>query len=73
MARSKNMIEDSIWLRSKEEQKFIIEHNIMIKNLGVFEKWLNLKYQASKEYGDVEEWGAWEEVINKFNELFNEN
>jgi hypothetical protein len=67
------MIEDSIWLRSKEEQKFIIEHNIMIKNLGVFEKWLNLKYQASKEYGDVEEWGVWEEVINKFDELFNEN
>lgn len=73
MARNKDMIEDSIWLRSKEEQKFIIEHNIMIKNLGVFEKWLNLKYQASKEYGDVEEWGAWEEVINKFDELFNEN
>lgn len=73
MVRNKNMIEDSIWLRSKEEQKFIIEHNIMIKNLGVFEKWLNLKYQASKEYGDVEEWGAWEEVINKFDELFNEN
>lgn len=73
MVRNKDMIEDSIWLRSKEEQKFIIEHNIMIKNLGVFEKWLNLKYQASKEYGDVEEWGAWEEVINKFNELFNEN
>lgn len=73
MVRNKDMIEDSIWLRSKEEQKFIIEHNIMIKNLGVFEKWLNLKYQASKEYGDVEEWGAWEEVINKFDELFNEN
>ena len=73
MVRNKNMIEDSIWLRSKEEQKFIIEHNIMIKNLGVFKKWLNLKYQASKEYGDVEEWGVWEEVINKFNELFNEN
>lgn len=73
MARNKDMIEDSIWLRSKEEQKFIIEHNIMIKNLGVFEKWLNLKYQASKEYGDVEEWGVWEDVINKFNELFNEN
>jgi len=73
MARNKDMIEDSIWLRSKEEQKFIIEHNIMIKNLGVFEKWLNLKYQASKEYGDVEEWGVWEEVINKFDELFNEN
>ena len=73
MVRNKNMIEDSIWLRSKEEQKFIIEHNIMIKNLGVFEKWLNLKYQASKEYGDVEEWGVWEEVINKFDELFNEN
>ena len=67
------MIEDSIWLRSKEEQKFIIEHNIMIKNLGVFERWLNLKYQASKKYGDVEEWGIWKEVINKFNELFNEN
>lgn len=73
MVRNKDMIEDSIWLRSKEEQKFIIEHNIMIKNLGVFEKWLNLKYQASKEYGDVEEWGVWEEVINKFDELFNEN
>lgn len=73
MVRNKNMIEDSIWLRSKEEQKFIIEHNIMIKNLGVFEKWLNLKYQTSKEYGDVEEWGVWEEVINKFDELFNEN
>lgn len=73
MVRNEDMIEDSIWLRSKEEQKFIIEHNIMIKNLGVFEKWLNLKYQASKEYGDVEEWGAWEEVINKFDELFNEN
>ena len=73
MVRNKNMIEDSIWLRSKEEQKFIIEHNIMIKNLGVFKKWLNLKYQASKEYGDVEEWGVWEEVINKFDELFNEN
>jgi hypothetical protein len=73
MARNEDMIEDSIWLRSKEEQKFIIEHNIMIKNLGVFEKWLNLKYQASKEYGDVEEWGVWEEVINKFDELFNEN
>ena len=73
MVRNKNMIEDSIWLRSKKEQKFIIEHNIMIKNLGVFEKWLNLKYQASKEYGDVEEWGVWEEVINKFDELFNEN
>ena len=73
MARNEDMIEDSIWLRSKEEQKFIIEHNIMIKNLGVFKKWLNLKYQASKEYGDVEEWGVWEEVINKFDELFNEN
>ena len=73
MVRNEDMIEDSIWLRSKEEQKFIIEHNIMIKNLGVFEKWLNLKYQASKEYGDVEEWGIWEEVINKFDELFNEN
>lgn len=73
MVRNKDMIEDSIWLRSKEEQKFIIEHNIMIKNLGVFEKWLNLKYQASKEYGDVEECGVWEEVINKFDELFNEN
>ena len=73
MARNKDMIEDSIWLRTKEEQKFIIEHNIMIKNLGVFEKWLNLKYQASKEYGDVEEWGVWEDVINKFDELFNEN
>lgn len=73
MVRNKGMIEDSIWLRSKEEQKFIIEHNIMIKNLGVFEKWLNLKYQASKEYGDAEEWGVWEEVINKFDELFNEN
>ena len=73
MVRNKDMIEDSIWLRSKEEQKFIIEYNIMIKNLGVFEKWLNLKYQASKEYGDVEEWGVWEEVINKFDELFNEN
>ena len=73
MVRNKDMIEDSIWLRSKEEQKFIIEHNIMIKNLGVFENWLNLKYQASKEYGDVEEWGVWEEVINKFDELFNEN
>ena len=48
-------------------------HNIMIKNLGVFERWLNLKYQASKKYGDVEEWGIWKEVINKFNELFNEN
>jgi hypothetical protein len=67
------MIEDSIWLRSKEEQKFIIEHNTMIKNLGVFEKWLNLKYKASKEYGDVEELGVWEAVINKFDELFNEN
>ena len=67
------MIEDSIWLRTKEERKFIIEHNIMIKNLGVFEKWLNLKYQASKEYGDVEECGIWQEVINKFDELFNEN
>ena len=73
MVRNKNMIEDSIWLRSKKEQKFIIEHNMLIKNLGVFEKWLNLKYQASKEYGDVEEWGVWEEVINKFDELFNEN
>lgn len=73
MARNKDMIEDSIWLRTKEEQKFIIEHNIMIKNLGVFEKWLNLKYQASKEYGEVEEWGVWEDVINKFDELFNEN
>ena len=73
MARNEDMIEDSIWLRSKKEQKFIIEHNIMIKNLGVFKKWLNLKYQASKEYGDVEEWGVWEEVINKFDELFNEN
>ena len=73
MVRNKGMIEDSIWLRSKEEQKFVIEHNMMIKNLGVFEKWLNLKYQASKEYGDVEEWGVWEEVINKFDELFNEN
>jgi len=73
MVRNEDMIEDSIWLRSKKEQKFIIEHNIMIKNLGIFEKWLNLKYQASKEYGDVEEWGVWEEVINKFDELFNEN
>jgi len=73
MVRNEDMIEDSIWLRSKKEQKFIIEHNIMIKNLGIFEKWLNLKYQASKEYGDVEEWGIWEEVINKFDELFNEN
>ena len=73
MARNKDMIEDSIWLRSKEEQKFVIEHNMLIKNLGVFEEWLNLKYQAAKEYGDVEEWGAWEEVINKFDELFNEN
>ena len=73
MVRNKGMIEDSIWLRSKEEQKFVIEHNMLIKNLGVFEEWLNLKYQAAKEYGDVEEWGTWEEVINKFDELFNEN
>ena len=73
MARNKDMIEDSIWLRDKKEQKFVIEHNMLIKNLGVFEEWLNLKYQAAKEYGDVEEWGIWEEVINKFDELFNEN
>ena len=33
MVRNKDMIEDSIWLRSKEEQKFIIEHNIMIKKI----------------------------------------
>ena len=38
-----------------------------------FKEWLYLKYQAAKEYGDVEEWGTWEEVINKFDELFNEN
>ena len=64
------MIEDSIWLRTKEERKFIIEHNIMIKNLGVFEKWLNLKYQASQIYDEPDAISVWEDVIDKFEELF---
>lgn len=45
----------------------------MNKKIENFKEWLYLKYNVSKEYGNVEEWNIWEIVIDKFNEVFDES
>lgn len=43
------------------------------QNLKNFKHWMELKYKAVEIYDTLEVQHVWEEVINKFNELFNED
>lgn len=43
------------------------------KNLKNFKHWMELKYKAAEIYDTLEVQHVWEDVIDKFNELFNED
>ena len=67
------MIEDwrsEMDLSPEKIHRLIVNHNMNIMNLGKFKEWLNIKYEACKAYGDPEEIGVYEEIIEKFNEIF---
>jgi hypothetical protein len=39
-------------------------------NLGKFKKWMDERYEASKIYDEPDAVSVWEDVIDKFEELF---
>ena len=42
------------------------------QNLNNFKTWIELKYKAAEIYDELAAQHVWEEVMNKFNELFYE-
>jgi len=42
----------------------------MEEKIKKFKNFLDLHYEAYKAYGDPEEIGVYEEIIEKFNEIF---
>ena len=42
----------------------------LIHKIAIFQAWLNLQYEACKTYGEEEEIGVWEKVIDKVNNTF---
>ena len=51
------------------EQLLIMPENIE-QNLKKFKTWMELKYKASEIYDELAAQHVWEEVMEKFNELF---
>lgn len=40
------------------------------QNLKKFKNWMELKYKAAEIYDTIEAQHVWEDVMDKFNELF---
>ena len=50
--------------------RLIVNHNLNIMNLGKFKKWMDERYEASQIYDESDAVSVWEDVIDKFEELF---
>ena len=67
------MIEDwrpEMDLSPEKIHRLIVNYNLNIMNLGKFKKWMGERYEASKIYDEPDAVSVWEDVIDKFEELF---
>lgn len=67
------MIEDwrpEMDLSPEKIHRLIVNYNLTILNLGKFKKWMDEKYEVSKIWDEPVTVSIWEDVINKFDELF---
>lgn len=56
---------------SQEQLHELIKNNDSInKNIKKFKNWMELKYKAAEIYDTLEAQHVWEDVMGKFNELF---
>ena len=67
------MIED--WMAEMDMSpekihRLLIDNNTKIMNLKKFKDWMELKYKAAEIYDTLEAQHFWEDVMGKFNELF---
>ena len=67
------MIED--WMAEMDMSpekihRLLIDNNTKIMNLKKFKDWMELKYKAAEIYDTLEAQHVWEDVMDKFNELF---
>lgn len=67
------MIEDwrpEMDLSPEKIHRLIVNYNLNIMNLGKFKKWMDERYEASQIYDEPEEIAVYEEIIEKFNKIF---
>jgi len=67
------MIED--WrpetdLSPEKIHRLIVNHNLNIMNLDKFKRWIVERYKASQIHDEPDAVSVWEDVIDKFEELF---
>ena len=56
---------------SQEQLRELIKNNDSInENIKKFKNWMELKYEAAEIYDTLEAQHVWEDVMDKFNELF---
>ena len=55
---------------SPEKIHRLLIDNTKIMNLKRFKDWMELKYKAAEIYDTLEAQHVWEDVMDKFNELF---
>lgn len=67
------MIEDwmpEMDMSPEKIHRLLIDNNTKIMNLKKFKDWMELKYKAAEIYDTLEAQHVWEDVMDKFNELF---
>ena len=67
------MIEDwrhEMDLSPEKIHRLIVNYNLNIMNLGKFKKWMDERYETSQIYDGPDAVSVWEDVIDKFEELF---
>jgi hypothetical protein len=67
------MIEDwmpEMDMSPEKIHRLLIDNNTKIMNLKKFKDWMELKYKAAEIYDTLEAQHVWEDVMGKFNELF---
>ena len=67
------MIEDwmpEMDMSPEKIHRLLIDNNTKIMNLKKFKDWMELKYNAAEIYDTLEAQHVWEDVMDKFNELF---
>ena len=57
-------------LSAEKIHRLIVNYNLNIINIGKFKTWMDEKYEASKIYDEPDAVSVWEDVIDKFEELF---
>ena len=57
-------------LSPEKIHRLIVDYNSNIMNLREFKKWMDESYEASQLYDGLDAISVWEDVIDKFEELF---